>query len=59
MRWLRVIQRWFQGDRLSREIDDELSFHLEMRERELMEQGLSPEEACHAARGTRPQQVSV
>ena len=50
MRWLRVIQRWFQGDRLSREIDDELTFHLEMRERGLIEQGLSPEEARHAAR---------
>ena len=50
MHWLRVVQRWFQGDRLSRDIDDELAFHLEMRERELMEQGLSPEEARHAAR---------
>ena len=50
MRWLRVIRRWFSGDRLSRDIDDELAFHLEMRERELVEQGLSVEEARHAAR---------
>ena len=50
MRWLRVVQSWFQGDRLGQDIDDELAFHLEMRERELMEQGLSPEEARHAAR---------
>ena len=50
MRWLRVIQRWFRGDRLSRDIDDELAFHLEMREREFVKQGMSLEEARRAAR---------
>ena len=50
MRWLRIIRRWFQHDRLSREIDDELAFHLEMRERELVALGVPPEQARRAAR---------
>lgn len=34
---------------LAREVDDELAFHLEMRTRQLMERGLSPDEAAREA----------
>lgn len=40
----------FARNRVERELDDELSFHLEMETRKLIEQGLDPEEARYKAR---------
>lgn len=40
----------FSPNRVERELDDELSFHLEMETKKLIEQGLDPEEARYKAR---------
>jgi predicted permease len=45
MKFLRRLMFWKRPD-----LGDELDFYLEMRERELRAQGLSPEDARHAAR---------
>ena len=50
MRWLRTLRVRSRGKSLNSEIDDELAFHLEMRERELIEQGLTAEQARREAR---------
>ncbi|HEX9760869.1 MAG TPA: permease prefix domain 1-containing protein, partial [Candidatus Acidoferrales bacterium] len=48
--WERLAQHWRGGGTLEREVDDEIAFHLEMREREFMRQGWSPQEARRLAR---------
>ena len=50
MRWIRRLKALLRRNRLETELGEELAFHLEMRERLLIEQGMSPEEARHAAR---------
>jgi predicted permease len=47
--WLRL-KALAKRRRLERELDDELQFHLAMREQKLVEEGMSPEEARYAAR---------
>jgi predicted permease len=47
--WLRI-KALFRRRQLERDLDDELAFHLAMRERKLAESGVTPEEAPHAAR---------
>src|SRR5215471_15319382 len=53
MRWLTEIWLRFRGltwrTRLDRDLDAELEFHLQMRQRELEESGMPPQEARHAA----------
>src|SRR6185436_6202121 len=36
---------WFSASRVRREVDDELRFHLDMKTQELIDGGLSPQEA--------------
>ncbi len=50
MRWLRRIQSFLHRDRLNRELAEELEFHIQMRAKELREEGTPPEEAIRAAR---------
>ena len=55
MRRIRGIRRafrlpWSSQTRVRREVDDELRFHLEMKTQELIDAGLSPQEAEHRAR---------
>ena len=50
MAWLRKLKAMFQRRRLEGELDEELAFHIEMRKRKFVEQGMSPEEATRAAR---------
>lgn len=45
----RRIHAWIFGPSLEREVDEELEFHLEMRVREHVSRGMSPEEARRAA----------
>ncbi len=47
-RWRRYLRLWFPD--AARDHEDEVSFHLAMRERDLMKAGLSPEEAAREAR---------
>jgi putative ABC transport system permease protein len=47
--WLRLKALVYRR-RLERDLDDELQFHLAMREQKLVEQGMPPEEAHYAAR---------
>ena len=47
--WLRV-KALVRRRELDRELDDELKFHLAMREQKLREQGVAAEEAPYAAR---------
>jgi putative ABC transport system permease protein len=47
--WLRLKALVYRR-RLERDLDDELEFHLAMREQKLVEQGMPPEEARYAAR---------
>ena len=47
--WLRITTL-FRRRQLDRDLDDELEFHLAMREQKLVEQGMTPEEARYAAR---------
>jgi len=47
---LRRLKALFRRPRLEEELDEEFAFHLEMRERQFTEQGMSPEEAHRAAR---------
>ena len=48
--WLRKLKRRFQRRNYESELGEEFAFHLEMRERRFMEQGMAPEEARQAAR---------
>jgi putative ABC transport system permease protein len=46
----RAVGRGFGRGHIGREVDDELSFHIEMRARKLIAQGVAPEEARRRAR---------
>ncbi len=46
----RAVGRGFGHGHIGREVDDELSFHIEMRARKLIAQGLAPDEAYRRAR---------
>jgi predicted permease len=50
MSWINRLASTLRSKRLDRDLDDELRFHLEMRTRELIASGLSPEEARREAR---------
>jgi hypothetical protein len=50
MAWLRKLRALFRRQRLHKELDEEVNFHLDMRERRFVEEGMSPEEARRAAR---------
>jgi hypothetical protein len=50
MSWLRRLINTFRPDRLHRDIDSELSFHIAERADQLQAQGLSAEEAARRAR---------
>ena len=50
MRWLTTFRNLFRRSQLDQELDEEIAFHLEMREKEYTEQGMSVEQARHAAR---------
>ena len=50
MSWLRKLQKIFQRSKLQSELDEELSFHLDMREKRFVEEGMTPEQARRAAR---------
>ena len=50
MSWLSRCLNVLRGRRLARDLDDEVRFHLEARAEELIEAGLSPEEANRRAR---------
>src|ERR1700693_6292241 len=45
MSGIRRLRGTFRGERLDRDVEEELQFHLEMRRRELIAQGISPNEA--------------
>ena len=47
--WLRL-KAVFKRRQLHRDLEEELDFHLAMREQKLIEQGMSPRDACYAAR---------
>lgn len=47
--WRRLRPRWLQREDFEHEVDDELAFHLEMRQKELMEAGVDPDEALRRA----------
>ena len=46
----RGVRRFFRISRPERDVDDEIAFHLESRQRDLMARGFSREEAEAAAR---------
>ena len=46
---LNKISILFHGDRFKEELDEEMAFHREQREKELRDEGMSPEAAHHAA----------
>ncbi len=50
MAWLRKLRALFRRQRLHKELDEEVNFHLDMREQRFLEEGMSPEEAQRAAR---------
>jgi len=50
MAWMRRLWRTFRRDELGRELDDELRFHLEMRTRDNLAGGMTPEAARRDAR---------
>src|SRR5262249_15634654 len=50
MRWFRKLLNLARQDRLSREIDRELSFHIDERVEELIASGMTREDARRAAR---------
>jgi hypothetical protein len=50
MAWISRFRALFQRDKLAREQDEELAFHLTMREQWNVEQGMSPAEAKRDAR---------
>lgn len=49
MSWMNRLRSVFRRRRLDRELSDELRFHVEMRTRENLAAGMSPEEARYAA----------
>ncbi len=50
MAWLRRIRALFHREALTRELDEELRFNLDMREQRNVDEGLAPEEARRCAR---------
>ena len=50
MSWIDRLRALTRRDQLSRDLDDELSFHLEMRARDNLDAGMSPDEARRDAR---------
>ena len=50
MAWFRKLKALFRRTRLQGELDEELAFHIEMRGRKFVDQGMSPEQAKRAAR---------
>src|ERR1700730_16276671 len=46
---LRRVRMLFQGRRFQNELDEEMRFHLEMRQQEQLDAGLSPDSARRAA----------
>lgn len=48
--WRRLRLPWLDREDVEAEVDDELAFHMEMRERELVEAGVDPEEASRRVR---------
>ena len=50
MGWMRRAKALFAGKKLEKELDDEVQFHLSMREERNVEQGMPPEEARRDAR---------
>lgn len=48
--WLRKLKKLLRKQRFESELNDEFAFHLEMRERRFVEEGMSAEEAHRAAR---------
>ena len=50
MSWFSRLRTMLQRDRLEADVDEELQSHIEMRARDNMAAGMTPEEACYAAR---------
>src|SRR5258708_4110887 len=50
MSWIDRLRALTRRDQLSRDLDDELSFHLEMRARDNLDAGMTPDEARRDAR---------
>jgi len=50
MAWISRLRALFRRDKLSLELDEELAFHLSMREQWNVEQGMSRAEPHHDAR---------
>src|ERR1700749_2377724 len=48
--WKRRLQMLLQGGRFQRELDDEMSLHLELREQRQRDRGMTPDEARRTAR---------
>jgi hypothetical protein len=49
MSWLRRLRSSFQEQKLDENLDDELQFHIEMRVKEFIAEGMPPEEARYRA----------
>jgi predicted permease len=49
---MKFLSNWFRRDRIERDIDDELSFHVEAHARDLVSEGVPPEEARRRALAT-------
>src|SRR5438552_14460760 len=49
MSWINRLLGSLRKDKLEDQLDDELQFHVEMRRREFMAAGMTPEEARHRA----------
>ena len=47
-----VLPDWFRRDRIERDIDDELALHIEAHARDLVSEGVPPEEARRRALAT-------
>lgn len=47
--WRRLRLPWLKREDIEHEVDDELAFHLEMREKELVDAGVDPDEAHRRA----------
>src|SRR5580704_12938808 len=50
MSWLSRLANAFRSDRLDRDLDEELRFHIEARTDELVARGLAPDDAAREAR---------
>jgi hypothetical protein len=43
--WMRQLRTWLSRSRFDEELDEEMQFHRDMRQQELRETGLPPDEA--------------